>query len=233
MLFFCGTLFVYNLDSALDGNTSTSSIAGNRTMTMLGLLFFLIALIRTSAPLRVLCAFSIPLAIGTLYALPIPLAHMQRFRLKDIPGMKAFITGGAITVAVTGLPLVLASPPHICRLLTCGAALFTFAFVNVVLCDFKDMKSDRERGVKTLPILFGAEGTRLLLAALCCGTTFLLATVDLLTVHAVPALLYTLPVLSILLTLCANARRPDRWYSLWVEGSILPLGLLCALGAGV
>ncbi len=101
-----------------------------------------------------------PLIYG-LPLLPLKRGGIRRwYRLKDIPGAKAWIVAGIITYAVLAIPLAYAAvkPDSIATLL----ALFLLILTNTNshLFDVRDVTSDQKKGVLTLPLLVGVQGNR-------------------------------------------------------------------------
>ncbi len=84
------------------------------------------------------------------------------YRLKDVPGAKAWIVAGIVTYALVAVPLAYAG-----AVFNQSAALITiflliFTGTNSHLFDVRDLKSDREKGVRTLPLIVGVGGNRLI-----------------------------------------------------------------------
>ena len=134
------------------------------------------------------CAIAAPVLIAPLAALGvISLAYPL---LKRIPALKAVIVGLSWCVAIALLPIhgdwsILASPSSwaVALLVTAG----------VIACDLKDRDRDRDRGIKTLPVLLGMRGA-CIAAALCATAGGSLAYVDqhgLLVATTVPMLVLT------------------------------------------
>ena len=121
------------------------------------------------APLRVRyvsLAGIIPLLYGTPLFPWKSRSRWQWYRLKDIPGLKAWIVGSVLTYAVIALPMGYAGAKYdrVAALIT----LFMFVFIvtNSHIFDIRDIKSDREKGVITLPIMAGIRGTKIILTAI-------------------------------------------------------------------
>ena len=93
-------------------------------------------------------------------------SNWKWYRLKDIPGSKAWIVGSILTYAVIALPMayVGASFDFSAALLT----LFMFVFIvtNSHIFDIRDVESDLEKGVVTLPIMAGVYGTKIILTTM-------------------------------------------------------------------
>ncbi len=118
------------------------------------------------APLRVRYV-SVAGIIPLLYGIPLfPVKHQfawRWYRLKDIPGSKAWIVGSILTYAVIVLPLAYTDAQF--DVVTALTSLFMFVFIvtNSHTFDIRDLESDRQKGVVTLPIMVGVKGTKIIL----------------------------------------------------------------------
>lgn len=81
-------------------------------------------------------------------------------RLKDIPASKAWIVAGVITYALVAVPLAYAEAPFDFSAALTGLFLLIFVGTNSHLFDVRDLESDRQAGVLTLPLLVGVTGNR-------------------------------------------------------------------------
>ncbi|MEL6928634.1 MAG: UbiA family prenyltransferase [Cyanobacteria bacterium J06600_6] len=88
------------------------------------------------------------------------------YRLKDIPGSKAWIVGLIITYAVVALPLAYGGVGLDANAVLITLFLFVFIVTNSHIFDIRDLESDRQKGVVTLPILIDVSGTKWLLSAM-------------------------------------------------------------------
>jgi 4-hydroxybenzoate polyprenyltransferase len=93
-----------------------------------------------------------PIGAGLIYT-----AKICGHRLKDIPTAKNLVVGLSWAAPEAGLA-------------GAGWSIFAFfflwAFNNSVICDIRDIKGDRLNGVRTIPVMLGAERTRLALVIL-------------------------------------------------------------------
>ena len=104
-----------------------------------------------------------------LYGAPVfPLKQQEWhwYRLKDIPGSKAWIVGSIITYAVVVLPLAYAGVRFNFNAAIITLFLFVFIVTNSHIFDIRDLESDRQKGVVTLPIMIGVKGAKLLLSVM-------------------------------------------------------------------
>ncbi len=119
------------------------------------------------APLKVRYV-SIAGIIPLLYGIPLfPVKHQfawRWYRLKDVPGSKAWIVGSVLTYAVIAIPLAYTDAKF--DLVTALTTLFMFVFIvtNSHTFDIRDVESDRQKGVVTLPSIAGIRGTKIILA---------------------------------------------------------------------
>ncbi|WP_107666754.1 UbiA family prenyltransferase [Cyanothece sp. BG0011] len=102
-----------------------------------------------------------------IYGVPLFPGSNQWYRLKDIPGSKAWIVGGIITYAVVSLPCAYANyqPQGLPFILT-TLFLFIFIVTNSHSFDLRDIDSDQEKGVITLPLMMGIDRMKILLSIL-------------------------------------------------------------------
>ncbi|NMF85342.1 prenyltransferase [Nodosilinea sp. P-1105] len=102
--------------------------------------------------------------IPFIYGLPIfPWRGRDRwqwFRLKDVPATKAWIVTSVITYAVIAVPLAYAEQPFTLSAGITSLFLLIFVGTNSHLFDVRDLQSDRQAGVQTLPSLVGVTGNR-------------------------------------------------------------------------
>ncbi|PSP18932.1 MAG: prenyltransferase [Cyanobacteria bacterium QS_8_64_29] len=174
-LVFATALVPYNLDRLLDAYwqpvpqlqayfRNNGGILGLLLVAVAGSAYLLVA--APPAVRYASCAGIVPL----LYGVPLlPLSSQngrQWYRLKDIPGSKAWIVCSTLTYATVGLPLAYAGA-HFDEAATL-TALFLFAFIacNSHAFDIRDLDADGASGVTTLPCLAGVRGTKLILSAL-------------------------------------------------------------------
>lgn len=88
------------------------------------------------------------------------------YRLKDIPGSKAWIVCSIITYAAIALPLAYAETTFNLRAGLTTCFIFAFEGSNANLFDIRDLDSDAKKGVLTLPLMVGITGSRFILTAL-------------------------------------------------------------------
>lgn len=172
------TFGVYCLDKLTDSNEDKINtperqrfFSGRRNLAKLccmGAFSLAIMIMILSKPLALPIILS-PLLANTIYASRL---HPDIPRLKDIPVMKnitvAFIwaAGGALLPALSMF--------HEQNFLIGTVFYFMAAkmFIHAVLYDLRDVKGDRENGVKTMPIILGEKKTIGVL--LCINSTLIL-----------------------------------------------------------
>ncbi|MCO4772054.1 MAG: UbiA family prenyltransferase [Deltaproteobacteria bacterium] len=176
VLVFASSLFIYNLDHAADAENETLSaqerafFRGESLHTLIGCSGLATAILVLAAPPAARLVFCSYLAVGVVYGIPLlPVRGGDGWRLarlKEIPGSKAWITAGALTLATVGLPVAYAGR----GLGLDGALLFLFLFTCAAsganICDIRDLEDDRSTGVLTLPIQLGVSGAKVVLAVL-------------------------------------------------------------------
>ena len=175
LLIFFTALIPYNLDRIFDSYVQTipddKAQLFFRQPYVLILLFVAIVgavFLLYNAPLNVRYV-SLAGIFPLLYGAPVfPLKQKEWhwYRLKDIPGSKAWIVGSIITYAVVALPLAYAGVGFDRYAAFITLFLFVFIVTNSHIFDIRDLESDRQKGVVTLPIMIGVRGAKLLLSAM-------------------------------------------------------------------
>ncbi|TNF27772.1 MAG: hypothetical protein EP329_19055 [Deltaproteobacteria bacterium] len=220
-------LLVYLLDHVRDDESGAFAgrIEVRALMEAAGLAGVALFLVAPAAAKGVIVAFT---AVGFLYALPVPLPGGRRGRLKDLPGMKAWIVGAALTVGVVGLPVAWAGVACDGATAALVAFVFVIASVNVHVFDVRDVADDAPRGVATLPVLVGVAGTKRVLAVLLAVTTAAVG-LAVLALEVLP--LWTLApmgagvVATAVYLVAVRAGRSRAFYEVWVDGAWLVPGL--------
>lgn len=229
---FLAAFIPYNLDRILDSYLQTIPDAKTQSyfrhwgvlflplLAALGLAFMLYY-----APLAVRlvsCAGIAPL----IYGLPLfPLGRSPKrrwYRLKDIPGTKAWIVAGIISYAVIAVPLAYAGePPEQSTLLTV-MFLLVFTGTNSHLFDFRDISSDSQKGVLTLPLMIGVRGTRILWTCLNLGLLIFLSKFFWVTGITISLLQVIIPMtfINLIFIWLLNPDTPRHFYNIALDGCL-------------
>ncbi|PSN18649.1 prenyltransferase, partial [filamentous cyanobacterium CCP5] len=105
-----------------------------------------------------------------IYGVPlVPLpqdAGWRWYRLKDIPGAKAWIVSSTIAYAVVALPMTYARAPFSPAAGFTTLFLLIFVSTNSHIFDIRDVVSDQKKGVATVPLLIGIRATRVVWSGL-------------------------------------------------------------------
>jgi hypothetical protein len=174
-LIFSTALIPYNLDRIIDSyvqiipDTKAQSFFRQPCIWVL----LLAAIISTGwllyhAPQRV-SYVSIAGIVPLLYGVPLfpwYQSQWQWYRLKDLPGSKAWIVGATLTYAAIALPMAYAGAKYDITAVFTTLFMFVFIVTNSHTFDIRDVCSDREKGVITLPIMVGIRGTKIILTAM-------------------------------------------------------------------
>ena len=229
-LIFVTALIPYNLDRIFD--SYVQKIPDNKAQVFFRQpniwVLLLIAIAATAiflynAPLTVRYV-SIAGIIPLLYGTPLfpwkNKSGWQWYRLKDLPGSKAWIVGSILTYAVIALPLAYAGARF--DAVAVLATLFMFVFIvnNSHTFDIRDLQSDLEKGVVTLPIMTGVRGTKIILTAM--NLLMLLVIIgawvtNLMTYH--PEIILATAI-NIIYVWMVNTDTPRWVYSIWIEGCL-------------
>ena len=176
MLIFVTALIPYNLDRIFD--SYVQKIPDDKAQLFFrkpyvwALLLSAIAataILLYEAPIGVRYASLVGI-IPLLYGTPLfPLNRQSQwrwYRLKDIPGSKAWIVGSVLTYAVIALPIAYAQAEFNLAAVFTTIFMFVFIVTNSHIFDVRDLDSDREKGVVTLPVIIGIKNTKLVLTAM-------------------------------------------------------------------
>ena len=236
-LIFAAALLPYNLDRVLDSyvqpipDPNVQSYFRNPGILLLLLAASLaIVALLLEAPSQVLlvsCAGILPLIYG-LPLLPLGRGTNRRwYRLKDLPGAKSWIVTGIITYAVLAVPLAYTNvAPDRSAFLT---ALFLLVLIgtNSHLFDVRDVNSDREKGVLTLPLIVGVRGNRLIWTCLNLSLLTLLSgfwTNGIAT--PIPEIVVPVILVNLIFIWNLNTDTPRNVYSIGLEGCLFLPALL-------
>ncbi|MGF1521225.1 MAG: prenyltransferase [Leptolyngbyaceae cyanobacterium] len=176
VLIFTSALIPYNLDRIAD--SYLQKIPDKKAQAYFqsgwGWFVLLIATLATAILLHSATRSVLMVSLGGLvpliYGLPLlPWWHDQHIRwlrLKDIPASKAWIVAGIITYALTAVPLAYAEASFTPSAGVTSFFLLIFIGTNSHLFDVRDLESDRQAGVLTLPLLVGVPRNRQIWSAL-------------------------------------------------------------------
>jgi len=240
LLIFFTALIPYNLDRIFDSYVQI--IPDDKAQLFFRQPFVLILLVIAIAG-AVFLLFNAPQNVRyvsiagifpLLYGAPVfPLKgdEWRWYRLKDIPGSKAWIVGSIITYAVVALPIAYAGVSFDFSTAVITLCLFIFIVTNSHIFDIRDLDSDRQKGVVTLPIMIGVKGTKLLLSAM--NISVILIVLFSLNSNAIafrPELILATTVNLIYITL-VNTNTPRWVYSIPIEGCLfIPFIYQLAIG---
>ena len=229
-LIFCTALIPYNLDRIFDSYVQKIPDAKAQVFFRRPYIWVLLwlaiagtAFLLYRAPQQVRYV-SMAGIVPLLYGTPIfPWKHKsgwQWYRLKDLPGSKAWIVGATLTYAVIALPLAYAGARF--DSMTALITLFMFVFIvtNSHIFDIRDVESDRHKGVVTLPILAGIDGTKIILTAINLSMLLVLAIAfrsELLIYY--PEIVFATAINLIYIWL-VNVDTSRSVYTIWIEGCL-------------
>lgn len=243
-LIFAAALLPYNLDRVAD--SFVQKIPDRQAQSFFrqpGVLLILLAaaiatgILLYQAPIAVRwvsLAGLLPLLYG-LPLLPLRLGEQWRwYRVKDIPGAKAWIVCGTIAYAVVAVPLAYAGQPLSGSAVITAMFLLIFVGSNSHAFDIRDIESDREKGVSTLPVMVGVGGTRITLTTLNIAALALLASGWILG-WAGPGAAIAIPLTLITLTYIwtLNPQTPRNAYNIWIDGVLYLPALLTWMISGL
>ena len=112
--------------------------------------------------------------LGSLYSRPLRFGAGRPFRIKEIPLLKNLYAGVFWSVALVLTPyLYVDARPGQLALLTILISLGLNYFVEL-MWDLRDMRGDRQAGVRTLPLVLGEAPACWILRAVHCATCLLM-----------------------------------------------------------
>ena len=254
---FASCLFIYNLDHVIDARVEgIPDHRAERYFKRFDVLCLLVAsaiatgLLVGNAPRPAQWVFGVYVTVGLLYGLPIMPLRVDGgwtwFRLKDIPGFKSWLVGGAVTVAVVGLPAAWNGLPLNRALWFVAVFVFVFTSTNAHMFDVRDVEKDRETKIATLPVAISVRGTKMALIALNLVLALLIiygwTTLDARSIAAVgivqpgdmahPEVLACVAV-TVGYVLFLSPRTPREVYAIVVDGCLVIPFVLAALHARV
>ena len=235
LFIFLVALIPYNLDRLFDAYVQQSRNAKAQAyfrsnFGLLGLFGFAVAGVLALlwfAPTAVRYV-SLAVIFPLVYGAPIfPIRSKKQwrwYRLKDIPGAKAWIVCIIITYGAIALPLAYAGTDFDLRAGLTTCFIFAFEGSNANLFDVRDLESDAKKGVLTLPLMVGIEGTRIILTAMNgLMITFLVAYGGTFILPFYPAIFSATSIMLILIW-TVDEDTPLLFYDFIIDGSLfLPL----------
>ena len=171
-LIFATALLFYNLDRLLDSSIQPIPDAkaqsfvlhpGFKLFLLVTALVVGILLYQAPATVRLVsCGGFLPLIYGMPLLPWVREGNWRWYRIKDIPGAKAWIVAVIITYALVAVPLAYAGVMFEESAALIALFLLIFTGTNSHLFDVRDLDSDREKGVLTWPLMLGVRGNRLI-----------------------------------------------------------------------
>ncbi len=234
-LIFATALLFYNLDRLLDSYLqpipdpkAQSYVLNNSFKFLLLVTALAVGILLYQAPTHVRLV-SCGGLLALIYGIPLlPWMREQNwrwYRLKDIPGSKAWIVAGIVTYGLIAVPLAYAGAAFNRSTALITIFLLIFTGTNSHLFDVRDLKSDQEKGVQTLPLIIGVRGNRLIWTSL--NLSFLVFLVWLWASGlTIPALAVIFPVLAINLAFIwfLSPETPRNTYNIALDGCLfLPI----------
>jgi 4-hydroxybenzoate polyprenyltransferase len=218
-LWLAGALVVYNLDrlkrdpsddvntpervrlhEVLRGWSRLLAVAGAAVLVLWPLV------LGNAALFAMIC---VALAVSLSYSFP-----LMGSRLKEVPVLKTLFAPLMVLAAVLAPPILfqrLAVDPPLLLVAGWSWALLLF---NMLLCDLRDIDGDRLAGIKSLPVLLGARGTRGLLWALIAAGSACAV------MHGWPILAAATVALLSPLAMAAHRPRTESFYEWLAEGTL-------------
>ncbi len=147
------------------------------TFTIISLLSLIPLFFLLSMESRILLVFSAILSF--CYSLPLFTVGEQKFGLRNIPGLKTFLISLVWTLSSVLLPVLEAKDLHMADITTRDITImmakrFLLIFALAIPFDIRDLFSDRQAGLKTIPVAWGEKNAYLFCQFLLAGYIVLL-----------------------------------------------------------
>ncbi len=147
------------------------------TFTMISLLSLIPLFFFLSIGSKILLVFSAILSF--CYSLPLFTVGEQKFGLRNIPGLKTFLITLVWTLSSVLLPVLEAQDLHLADISTRDITImmakrFLLIFALAIPFDIRDLFSDRQAGLKTIPVAWGEKNAYLFCQVLLAGYIVLL-----------------------------------------------------------
>src|SRR6478735_4306254 len=147
------------------------------TFTMISLLSLIPLFFLLSMESRILLVFSAILSF--CYSLPLFTVGEQKFGLRNIPGLKTFLITLVWTLSCVLLPVLEAQDLRLADISTRDITImmakrFLLIFALAIPFDIRDLFSDRQAGLKTIPVAWGEKNAYLFCQLLLGGYIVLL-----------------------------------------------------------
>lgn len=236
-LIFAAALLPYNLDRIIDSyvqrvpdEKAQSYFRNPGILLLLMVASFVTGILLYKAPPQVRlvsCGGVVPL----LYGIPLlPLRRgksIQWYRLKDIPGTKAWTVCCTLTYAVVAVPLAYADAAFDWAAALLTLFLLVFIGSNSHMFDVRDVDSDQKKGVLTMPLIAGVRGTRAIWTILNLVMLLLLGW-GFLTGLPVPAPGVVVPatLVTFVYIWTLGTKTPRNVYNIWIDGCLFLPALL-------
>ncbi len=236
VLIFSIALIPYILDRVVDTvvqpmpDRRRQLFRGTRILLLLGMAVTVTGILIGTAPMAVrwvCCGVIVPVIYG-LPIFPKPEAEqIQWYRLKDVPGLKAWIVCLTITYGVLAVPVAYGGRGIDAQVLLTGLFLLMFVGTNSHVFDVRDLESDRETGVQTMPVLVGVGGTRVILTCLNGVMVSILASAWLQGIAAPdPRIVISATAISLGYLWVLTPETPRNAYDFWIDGCLFLPALL-------
>jgi 4-hydroxybenzoate polyprenyltransferase len=147
------------------------------TFTLISLLSLIPLFFLLSMESRILLVFLSVLSF--CYSLPLFTLGEQKFGLRNIPGLKTFLIALVWTMSCVLLPVLEAQDLHLTDIAMRDVTImmakrFLLIFALAIPFDIRDLFSDRQAGLKTIPVAWGEKNAYLFCQFLLAGYIVLL-----------------------------------------------------------
>jgi len=170
----------------------------------------------------------IPLISGIFYSIPCLPPASGYHRLKEIPVVKNLVVGIAWGATLTLVPITVLEAPITPATAITFIFFSSYAFIASTLPDIRDKEGDEQAGIRTIPVVIGAERTLFLVTAinLIIGSGAVIFSA----VYLSPVVVVLIVVSMVYLHLCirsfAKVKRKDLLCDILTDGQFLIIGVI-------
>lgn len=205
------------------------------TFTMVSLLSLIPLFFLLSMESRILLIFSA--IVSFCYSLPLFSIGEQKFGLRNIPGLKTFLITLVWTMSCVLLPVLEAQDLHMAEvsvrdITILVAKRFLLIFALAIPFDIRDLFSDRQAGLKTIPVAWGEKNAYLFCQFLLAGYIVLLF---LFRNNGFSVDFWSLTVTAVLMgwLIFKSKREKDEYYYFFYLDGVLILQYVIMIGFGL
>lgn len=243
-IMFLVTYAVYNIDRKADEEEDSINHSERYSFTSRYAKFLFISSIAAYILAFLIAGFhgrnavivtSIPLVSGLLYSFAwLPKGFRYR-RLKEIPSVKNLVIAFAWAFTPALLPAIILGTSYDVTTIVALAYFFLLVFINTVVFDMRDIEGDSLSGIDTIPVILGAEKTRLMLIAMTIvfGAAMLFMSISRLSIPAIIVLVAGIIYALIYVLFSDSIGQNNAICDVMADGQFIILGCILVVFSGI